>query len=99
MPPENAAAIEDESDGYISVMACSTCGGFIATLESRIPPKEWVLSDRGILARPIHSHALRAIQRRCTCGHQWCGTFPASAPEQVAPVLWCAPVDQPTSPT
>jgi hypothetical protein len=40
MTPENAAAIKDESDDYIAMMACSTCGGFIATLESRIPPKE-----------------------------------------------------------
>ncbi|MHC6157516.1 hypothetical protein ACVSQB_37835 [Bradyrhizobium elkanii] len=40
MTPENAAAIENEPDDYIAMMACSTCGGFIATLESRIPPKE-----------------------------------------------------------
>ena len=36
MTPENAAAIEDEPDDYIAMVACSTCGGFIATLESRI---------------------------------------------------------------
>ena len=36
MTPENAAAIEDESDDYIAMIACATCGGFIATLESRI---------------------------------------------------------------
>ncbi|MEI9924885.1 MAG: hypothetical protein WDN50_16330 [Bradyrhizobium sp.] len=40
MTPENAAAIEDQPDEYIAMMACSTCAGFIATLESRIPPKE-----------------------------------------------------------
>jgi hypothetical protein len=40
MTPENAAAIENEPNDYIAMMACSTCGGFIATLESRIPPKE-----------------------------------------------------------
>ncbi|MBB4376657.1 hypothetical protein SAMN05216573_105134 [Bradyrhizobium sp. Rc3b] len=36
MTPENAAAMEDQSDDYIAMMACSTCGGFIATLESRV---------------------------------------------------------------
>src|ERR1700738_1294226 len=36
MTPENAAAIQDEPDDYIVMMACSTCGGFIATLESRV---------------------------------------------------------------
>ncbi|TYL83157.1 hypothetical protein [Bradyrhizobium cytisi] len=33
---ENAALIENEPDDYIAMMACSTCGGFIATLDSRV---------------------------------------------------------------
>lgn len=40
MTPQNAAAIENQPDDYIAMSACYTCGGFIATLESRIPPKE-----------------------------------------------------------
>lgn len=36
MTPQNAVRIENEPDDYIAMMACSTCGGFIATLESRV---------------------------------------------------------------
>lgn len=36
MTSENSAVIENEPDDYIAMMACSTCGGFIATLDSRV---------------------------------------------------------------
>lgn len=40
MTPQNATEIENQPDDYTAMMACSTCGGFIATLESRIPPRD-----------------------------------------------------------
>jgi hypothetical protein len=40
MTPENAAHMQGQPDDYVAMSACVTCAGFIATLESRIPPKE-----------------------------------------------------------
>jgi hypothetical protein len=31
--------LKDQPDDFIALSACSTCAGFIATLQSRIPPK------------------------------------------------------------
>lgn len=46
MTSENAAAIENEPDDYIAMMACSTCGGFIATLDSRVKGAQAVSSSQ-----------------------------------------------------
>jgi hypothetical protein len=37
MTPGNAASMREQPDDHVAMSACSTCAGFIATLESRIP--------------------------------------------------------------
>jgi hypothetical protein len=36
LTPEQAAGLADQSDDYVAQSACLTCGGYIATLKSRV---------------------------------------------------------------